>query len=45
MNADYPILEFDGETDAIIEPSKVLKPVDGIPERLFWLSVEACVRL
>lgn len=33
MNTDYPILEFDGETDAIIEPSKVLKPVEGIPER------------
>lgn len=33
MNTDYPILEFDGESDAIIEPSKVLKPVDGIPER------------
>ena len=33
MNTDYPILEFDGEADAVIEPSKVWKPVDGIPER------------
>ena len=33
MNADYPILEFDDSRDAIIEPSKVLKPVDGISER------------
>ena len=33
MNTDYPILEFDGETDAIIRPSKVLKPVHGIPEK------------
>lgn len=33
MDIDYPILEFDGEAEAIIEPSKVLKPVDGIPER------------
>lgn len=33
MNAEYPILEFDGTPEAIIEPSKVLKPVPGIPER------------
>ena len=33
MKTEYPILEFDGETDAIIEPSKVIKPVEGIPER------------
>jgi uridine phosphorylase len=33
MNTDYPILEFDDSRDAIIEPSKVLKPVEGIPER------------
>jgi hypothetical protein len=33
MNAEYPILDFDESTDAIIEPSKVLKPIDGIPER------------
>ena len=33
MRTDYPILEFDDSTEAIIEPSKVLKPVDGIPER------------
>ena len=33
MNIDYPILEFDGEAEAVIEPSKVWKPVDGIPER------------
>jgi len=33
MSTDYPILEFDDTTDAIIEPSKVVRPVDGIPER------------
>ncbi|NIR27203.1 MAG: nucleoside phosphorylase [Gammaproteobacteria bacterium] len=33
MQAQYPILEFDDSSDAIIEPSKVLKPVDGMPER------------
>jgi len=33
MKTDYPILEFDASTDAIIEPSKVLKPVAGMPER------------
>jgi len=29
---DYPILEFDENKEAVIEPSKVLKPID-IPER------------
>jgi uridine phosphorylase len=33
MKSEYPILEFDGDAEAIIEPSKVLKPVEGIPER------------
>ncbi len=33
MSTNYPILEFDDSRDAIIEPSKVLKPVEGIPER------------
>lgn len=33
MNTDYLILEFDDSKDALIEPSKVLKPVDGIPEQ------------
>jgi uridine phosphorylase len=29
----YPILEFDPSRDALIEPSRILKPVDGMPER------------
>jgi len=33
MNAEYPILEFDDVREAVVEPSKVLKPVPGIPER------------
>jgi uridine phosphorylase len=33
MSTDYPILEFDDSTEAIIEPSRILKPVDGMPER------------
>lgn len=32
MDAEYPILEFDPVRDAIIEPSKYLMPVPGIPE-------------
>ena len=32
MTSDFPILEFDGEPEAVIEPSKVIKPID-IPER------------
>jgi uridine phosphorylase len=30
---DYPILEFDSSVPAIIEPSKILKPLDTMPER------------
>ena len=33
MEAKYPILEFDGVSTAILEPSKVYRRVDGIPER------------
>ena len=33
MDAEYPILEFDATREAIIEPSKFLKPVPGISER------------
>jgi uridine phosphorylase len=32
MSSDYPILEYDGEREAILEPSQVLEPID-IPER------------
>ena len=31
MNSSFPILEFDGEAEAVIEPSKVIKPI-AIPE-------------
>lgn len=33
MRTDYPILEHDGCEPALIEPSEVLRPVDGMPER------------
>jgi len=29
----YPILEFDTAREALIEPSRLLKPVEGMPER------------
>jgi uridine phosphorylase len=32
MHAGFPILEFDPEREALIEPSRVIKPID-IPER------------
>ncbi len=32
MNASFPILEFDSERSAIIEPSKLVQPVDHLPE-------------
>lgn len=32
MELDYPILEHDGSEDSLIEPSKVLRPVEGMPE-------------
>jgi len=31
VNPEYPILEFDGEHESLIEPSKVIKPI-SIPE-------------
>jgi uridine phosphorylase len=32
MQSTYPILEFDPERTAIIEPSRVFKPLEGMPE-------------
>jgi uridine phosphorylase len=32
MADDYPILEFDPEREALIEPSRFARPVDGMPE-------------
>jgi uridine phosphorylase len=32
-NNDYPILEFDNATEAVIEPGQVLKPLENLPER------------
>jgi uridine phosphorylase len=33
MLPDYPILEFDPDPGAIIEPARVIQPIDGIAER------------
>jgi len=33
METDYPILEHDGDEESLIEPSKILRPVAGMPER------------
>jgi len=32
IDGDYPILDFDPSRDAIIEPSRIIKPID-VPER------------
>jgi len=32
MTHDYPILEFDPDTQAMIEPQTLIEPVEGIPE-------------
>ena len=32
MQSPHPILEFDPEREAIIEPSRLFKPLDGMPE-------------
>lgn len=32
MRPDYPILEHDGEEPSLIEPSAVLRPVEGMPK-------------
>ena len=31
---DYPILEFDEAAEALLEPSRMLKPLEGMPERV-----------
>jgi len=32
MRNGYPILEFDPEREAIIEPGRIIEPLDGMPE-------------
>lgn len=32
MKPDYPILEHDGSESSLIEPSEVLRPVEGMPQ-------------
>ena len=32
MKPDYPILEHDGSESSLIEPSEVLRPIEGMPE-------------
>ena len=32
MKSDYPILEHDGSESSLIEPSEVLRPVEGMPQ-------------
>lgn len=48
MKRDYPILEFDGSRDAIIEPSEIHRPVAGIPELcvlpIYHSVIEALIR-
>ena len=33
LQKEFPILEFDEDRNAIIKPSNVIQPIDGIPER------------
>jgi len=33
LDKEFPILEFHDRVPAVIEPSKVLKPIDGLPEK------------
>jgi len=32
MHDDYPILEFDASSEAILEPKRLIRPIDDIPE-------------
>jgi uridine phosphorylase len=32
MRHDYPILEYDSDTTAIIDPSRLIEPIEGMPE-------------
>ncbi len=33
IGREFPILEFDSAREAIIEPSRVIQPIEGVPER------------
>ena len=33
MNKDYPILEHDAESEAIIDPQRLIEPLADIPEQ------------
>ena len=42
MSQEYPILEFDGSPEAIIEPKRLIRPLPGMPEHgviTFFLDV------
>ncbi|MCX7058798.1 MAG: phosphorylase, partial [Proteobacteria bacterium] len=41
---DYPILEYDPAPEALIEPSRVLRPVAGMPERCVLPMYDSVVR-
>ena len=46
MMEDYPILEFDETREALIEPTKIIKPLENMPERVvFCFFQEAIQRL
>lgn len=52
MGQPYPILEYDFAPESIIEPKRLVTPIDArdwhrlpIRERLFWLAAEACLAL
>lgn len=44
MSHDYPILEYDDSTSAIIEPSRVVKPIPDMPQQVVYCFFQEAIR-
>jgi len=44
QDGDYPILDFDPSRDAVIEPSRIVRPID-VPEHCLTVEMEAAAFL
>lgn len=44
MSKDYPILEFDESREALIEPGKIIKPLEHMPERVVFCFFQEAIQ-
>lgn len=44
MTETYPIFEFDDTREALIEPSKVIKPLNNMPERVVFCFFQDAIK-